>query len=33
MNIIIDCGPYGMWVSNFSDDINNTMCDYATQVA
>ena len=22
-----------MWLSNFSDDINSTMCDYVTQVA
>ena len=30
---IVDWRPHDMWVSNFSDDINNTMCDYATQVA
>ena len=30
---IVDWGPYGMWLSNFSDDINSTMCDYVTQVA
>ena len=30
--IIVDWGPYGMWLSNFSDDINSTMCDYVTQV-
>ena len=29
---IVDWGPYGMWLSNFSDDINSTMCDYVTQV-
>ena len=29
----VDWGPHGMWVSNCSDDINSTMCDYATQVA
>ena len=30
---IVDWGPHGMWPSNCSDDINSTMCDYATQVA
>ena len=30
---IVDWGPYGMWLSNYSDDINSTMCDYVTQVA
>ena len=30
--IIVDWGPYGMWLSNCSDDINSTMCDYVTQV-
>ena len=30
---IVDWGPHGMWLSNFSDDINSTVCDYATQVA
>ena len=30
---IVDWGPHGMWLSNCSDDINNTMCDYATKVA
>ena len=29
---IVDWGPYGMWLSNYSDDINSTMCDYVTQV-
>ena len=29
---IVDWGPHGMWLSNFSDDINSTMYDYATQV-
>ena len=29
---IVDWGPYGMWLSNCSDDINSTMCDYVTQV-
>ena len=29
----VDWGPYGMWLSNCSDDINSTMCDYVTQVA
>ena len=32
-HIIVDWGPHGMWLSNCSDDINSTMCDYATQVA
>ena len=30
---IVDWGPHGMWLSNCSDDINSTVCDYATQVA
>ena len=30
---IVDWGPHGMWLSNYSDDINSTVCDYATQVA
>ena len=30
---IVDWGHHVMWVSNCSDDINCTMCDYATQVA
>ena len=30
---IIDWGPHGMWLSNCSDDVNSTVCDYATQVA
>ena len=29
---IVDWGPYGMWLSNCSDDINSTICDYVTQV-
>ena len=29
---IANWGPHGMWLSNCSDDINSTMCDYATQV-
>ena len=29
---IVDWGPYGMWLSNFSDDINSTMYDSVTQV-
>ena len=29
---IVNWGPHGMWLSNCSDDINSTMCDYATQV-
>ena len=27
----VDWEPHGMWLSNCSDDINNTACDYATQ--
>ena len=30
---IVDWGSHGMWLSNFSDDINSTVCDYASQVA
>ena len=30
---IVDWGTHSMWLSNCSDDINSTMCDYATQVA
>ena len=30
---IANWGPHGMWLSNCSDDINSTMCDYATQEA
>ena len=29
---IVDWGPHGMWLSNCSDDINSTVCDYATEV-
>ena len=29
---IVDWGPYGMWLSNCSYDINSTMCHYVTQV-
>ena len=29
---IVDWGPYGMWLSNCSDDINSTMYDNATPV-
>ena len=29
--IIVDWGLYGMWLSNCSDDINSTICDYVTQ--
>ena len=25
--IIVDWGPHGMWLSDCSDDINNTVCD------
>ena len=24
---IVAWGPHGMWLSNCSDDINNTVCD------
>ena len=30
---IVDWGPHGMWLSNCSDDINSTVCDYVTPVA
>ena len=30
---IVDWGPHGMWLSNCSDGINSTICDYVTQVA
>ena len=30
---IVDWGPHGMQLSNCSDDVNSTVCDYATQVA
>ena len=30
---IVDRGPQGMWLSDCLDDINSTICDYATQVA
>ena len=30
---IVDWGPRGMWLSNCSEDVNSSMCDYATQVA
>ena len=23
----VDWGPQGMWLSDYSDDINNTVCD------
>ena len=29
---IVDRGPYGMWLSNCSDDINSPMCHYVTHV-
>ena len=29
---IVDWRPYGMWLSNCSDDINSTMYDHVTQV-
>ena len=30
---IVDWGPHGVWLSKYADDINSTVCDYATQVA
>ena len=30
---ILDWGHHGMWLSNCSQDINITVCDYATQLA
>ena len=27
---IVDWGPHGIWLSNCSDDINNTIYDYIT---
>ena len=30
---IVDWGHHGMWLSNCSEDINITVCDYATQLA
>ena len=30
---IVNWGPHGMCLSNCSDDINGTVCDYAAQVA
>ena len=30
---IVNWGPHGMWLSNYSDDINSIVCNYATQVA
>ena len=30
---IVDWGSHGIWLSNCSDDINSTMCDYVTQVS
>ena len=30
---IVDWGTHGMQLSNCSDNINSTVCDYATQVA
>ena len=29
---IVDWGPHGMWLSNCSEDVNSSVCDYATQV-
>ena len=30
---LVDWGPYGMWLSNCSDDNNSTVSDYGAQVA
>ena len=30
---IVDWRLHGIWLSNCSDDVNSTVCDYATQVA
>ena len=30
---IVNRGPHGMWLSDCSDDINSTICDYAAQVS
>ena len=30
---VVDWGPHGMWLSNCSDDIDSTVCDYVTRVA
>ena len=30
---IADWGLHGIWLFNCSDDINNTICNYVTQVA
>ena len=30
---IVDWGTHSMWLSNCSEDITSSMCDYATQVA
>ena len=29
---IVDWGPHGIWLSNCSNDTNNTVCDYVTQI-
>ena len=29
---IVDWWPHGIWLSNYSDDITSTICDYVTQV-
>ena len=29
---IVNWGPHGMWLSNCSEDVNSSVCDYATQV-
>ena len=30
---IVDWGPHGTWLSNCSEDVHCSVCDYATQVA
>ena len=30
---IVDWGPHSMWFSDCSDNINSTICNYATQVS
>ena len=29
---IVDWGPHGIWLSNCSNDIKNTVYDYVTQI-
>ena len=32
-HITVDWGPHGTWLSNCSEDVHCSVCDYATQVA